>query len=300
MKIFVTGATGFIGGSLAQRLVADGHQVCGLVRSEIKAGLLEQAGIQPIIGTLDNAQVLTEAAHQADAIIDAASADHLGSVETLLKALTGTEKPFLHTSGSSIVCDDARGESENPKIYHDDSYIQPTPMREARFAIDRFVRFAGISHGIRTAVICPTMIYGAGRGLQKDSDQIPKLIRRSKEQEAGVYIGKGLNRWSNVYINDLVDLYLLALEKAPSASFFFAENGEESFYAIAHTASQALGFKGKTQSWNAADAIAQYGDWARFALASNCRVRSVNARRLLGWSPKGPSLLEALESGEAL
>ncbi|MHB8302026.1 MAG: NAD-dependent epimerase/dehydratase family protein [Acidobacteriaceae bacterium] len=300
MKIFVTGTTGFIGGSLGQRLVTNKHQVYGLVRSESKARQLEQAGIRPIIGTLDDAAVLTEAAHHADAIIDAASADHPGSVQTFIKALTGSEKPFIHTSGSSIVCDDARGESENPTTYHDDSYIQPTPIREARVAIDRSVRFAGISHGIRTVVICPTMIYGTGRGLQKDSDQIPKLIRRSKERGAGVYIGKGLNRWSNVYIDDLVDLYLLALEKAPSGSFFFAENGEETFKRIAYAVSQALGFQGKTESWNADDAIAQYGDWARFALASNSRVRSVNARRLLGWSPKGPSLIEALESGEAL
>jgi nucleoside-diphosphate-sugar epimerase len=248
---------------------------------------------------LDDDAVLTAAARQADAVIDAASADHLGSVQTLVKALTGSEKPLIHTSGSSIVCDDARGEAENPKIYHDDSYIQPIPIREARVGIDRFVRTAGISLGIRAVVICPTMIYSTGRGLQKNSDQVPKLITRSREQGAGVYIGKGLNRWSNVYIDDVVDLYLLALEKAPGGSFFFAENGEESFQRIAESISKSLGFGGRTESWNADDAIAQYGEWARFALASNSRVRATNARRLLGWSPKGPSLLESIEREEA-
>jgi uncharacterized protein YbjT (DUF2867 family) len=79
MQIFVTGATGFIGGSLARRLVENGHRVHGLVRSRDKAHLLEQSGIQPVVGTLDDDAVLTEAARQADAVIDAASADHLGS-----------------------------------------------------------------------------------------------------------------------------------------------------------------------------------------------------------------------------
>jgi hypothetical protein len=89
------------------------------------------------------------------------------------RPLTGSEKPLIHTSGSSIVYDYARGDFESPKIYHDDSYIQPLPIREARVAIDRFVRTSGISLGIRAIVICPTTIYGAGRGLKKDSDQFP-------------------------------------------------------------------------------------------------------------------------------
>jgi nucleoside-diphosphate-sugar epimerase len=164
-------------------------------------------------------------------------------------------------------------------------------------AIDRFVRTAGISLGIRAIVICPTTIYGAGRGLKKESDQIPKLIKKSKERGAGVYIGQGVNRWSNVYIDDLIDLYLLALEKAPSGSFFFAENGEEQYKSIAQSISKSLGFGGKTESWPIADAIAELGDPVRSSLASNGRVRATNARRLLNWSPKGSSLLENIEKG---
>jgi nucleoside-diphosphate-sugar epimerase len=113
-------------------------------------------------------------------------------------------------------------------------------------------------------------------------------------------IAKGLNRWSDVYIDDMIDLYLLALEKAPSGSFFFAENGEESLKRIAESISNSLGFGGKTESWPAEDAIAEHGDWARFALASNSRVRATNARSLLGWSPNGPSILKAIEEGEIL
>jgi nucleoside-diphosphate-sugar epimerase len=297
VKIFITGASGYIGGSVAQALLNAGHQVLGLVRSDEKAKQLAARGIEPIFGTLDDAAVLQQAARSADAVIDAASSDHRPAAETLVAALEHSSKPLIHTSGSSIVGDDVLGESECPAIYPDDLWFDPIPLRRARVAIDRFVREAGVSKGIRAVVICPTMVYGTGRGIQPESDQIPKLTRYSRERGAGLYIGKGLNRWSNVYIDDLVSLYLLALEKAPAASFFFAENGEASMREIAASVSCALGFGGKTESWKAEDALRAEGDWARFALGSNSRVRAVNARRLLGWSPKGPSLAEAVENG---
>ena len=161
--------------------------------------------------------------------------------------------------------------------------------------MNRFVRQAAIDKGIRSIVICPTMIYGMGRGLQPDSDQLPKLIALSKQVGAGVYFGKGLNRYSNVHIDDLVDLYLLALEKAPGGSFFFAENGDASFKEIAEMISRSLGLGGKTVSLSVEDLVRQYGDAGRYGVTSNSLVSAVNARRL-GWSPKAPSLAEYLES----
>jgi nucleoside-diphosphate-sugar epimerase len=298
VKVFITGASGYIGGSIAQALHNAGHQVLGLVRSEDKAKQLAGRGIEPILGTLDDTVILQDAAGKADAVINAASSDHRGAVEALVAALEHSSKPLIHTSGSSIVGDDVLGESENPAIYPDDVWFDPMPIRRARVAIDRFVREAGVSKGIRAMVICPTMVYGTGRGLQPESDQIPKLTRYSRQRGAGLYIGKGLNRWSNVYLDDLVSLYLLALEKAPAASFFFAENGENTLKQVAESVSRALGFNGKTESWKAEDALRTEGDWARFALGSNSRVRAVNARRLLGWTPKGPSLAEAVERGK--
>jgi nucleoside-diphosphate-sugar epimerase len=130
------------------------------------------------------------------------------------------------------------------------------------------------------------MIYGAGRGLRPDSDQIPKLIVSSKQVGAGVYFGKGLNRYSNVHIDDLVDLYLLAIDKAPGGSFFFAENGHNSFAEIAAMISQILGFDGKTVSLPVEHVIAQGGEAARLGVASNSYVSAA------GWTPKGPSLAE--------
>ena len=111
---------------------------------------------------------------------------------------------------------------------------------------------------------------------------------------AGVFFGKGLNRYSNVHIDDLVDLYLLALEKAPGGSFFYAENGDASFKEIAGMISRSFGL-GKTVSLSVEDLVQQHGDAARYGITSNSLVSAVNARRL-GWSPKAPSLAEYSES----
>ena len=295
MKAFVTGATGYIGGSVAERLIASGHQVVGLVRTAGKARLLKDRGIEPVLGTLDDSEILTNAAHAADAVIHAASADHPGSVVTLVAALERSGKTLICTTGSGIVVDSADGEYAGSVIFAEDTYFDPVAFRRPRVAMNRFVREAAIDKGIRSVVICPPMIYGKGRGLQPDSDQIPKLIALSKQVGAGVYFGKGLNRYSNVHIDDLVELYLLALEKAPGGSFFFAENGDASFKEIAEMISRSLGLGGKTVSLSVEDVVRQYGEAARYGVASNSLVIAVNARRL-GWSPKAPSLAEYFES----
>jgi len=295
MKVFVTGATGYIGGSVAERLVASGHQVVGLVRSAERIPLLKDRGIESVLGTLDDPEIIANAAHEADAVIHAASADHAGAVVTLIAALERSGKTLICTTGSGIVADSADGEYAGSVVYTEDTYFEPVPFRRPRVAMNRLVRQAAIDKGIRSVVICPSMIYGKGRGLQPDSDQIPKIIALSKQVGAGVYFGKGLNRYSNVHIDDLVDLYLLALEKAPGGSFFFAENGDASFKEIAEMLSHSLGLGGKTVSISVEDVVRQYGDAGRYGVTSNSLVRAVNARRL-GWSPKAPSIAEYLES----
>jgi nucleoside-diphosphate-sugar epimerase len=295
MKIFVTGATGYIGGSVAERLIASGHHVVGLVRSPQSIPLLKDRGIESVLGSLDDPEIITKTAHEADAVIHAASADHPGSVVTLIAALERSGKTLIYTTGSGIVADSADGEYAGSVVYTEDTYFEPVPFRRLRVTMNRLVRQAAIDKGIRSVVICPSMIYGKGRGLQPDSDQLPKIIALSKQVGAGVYFGKGLNRYSNVHIDDLVELYLLALEKAPGGSFFFAESGHASFKEIAEMVSRSLGLGGKTVSVSVADVVRQYGDAGRYGVSSNSMVSAVNARRL-GWSPKAPSLAEYLES----
>lgn len=296
MKVFLTGASGYIGGSVAKVLIDAGHEVFGLVRNQEKASAVANFGVRPVIGTLEDQEILIANAANADAVIHMANSDHRAAVETFIETLTGTGKVFIHTSGSSVVGDDVLGETTTADIYTEETPFVPMDIREERVAINNFVRRAGIDHRVRTVVIVPSMAYGNALGLDVESDQLPVIFKKSIEHKAGVYLGAGVNRWSNVHIADLTNLYLLALKKAPSASYFYAENGEESYKDIAGFVSEALGYGGKTQSWLAEDALAELGDWARFALGSNSRVRAVHARNLLGWKPSHESLADWIKN----
>src|SRR5262245_11620011 len=125
MRFFVTGASGYIGGSVAERLRDSGHEVHGLVRPGEKARLLNARGVTPVVGTLDDADILTDGARRADAVVHAADADHSGAVETLVSALARSGKLLIHTSGSSIVADEADGEYANPAVFTEDTYFEP-------------------------------------------------------------------------------------------------------------------------------------------------------------------------------
>lgn len=294
MRIFVAGAAGYIGGSLVEHFRDLGHEVSGLVRSEEKASFLRTRGIAPVIGALSDGSIVSEAARAVDAVVNAAEADDADLVRPLLSAIEGTGKGFIHTSGSSIVVDDAQGAYAGEAIFADDQPFAILPHRRPRAGVDVMVRTAGVTSGIRAAVICPTLIYGEGRGWKRDSHQVPFLTARSIAIGAGAYIGEGRSIWSNVFLGDVLDLYARAIERAPSGAFFFAENGESAWRATAEALSHSLGSGGRTASWAIDDAVAEVGGVARVALASNCRVRATNARRLLDWQPSGPTLAENL------
>src|ERR1044072_2902923 len=138
MKIFCTGASGYIGGTVAANLAAAGHHVTGLVRSADKAAALGPFSIEPVMGTLDDAGILAQAAKAADVVVNAASADHKGAVDALLGALAGTGKPFIHTSGSSIVGTRAQGQRSDA-IFDEDTPITPIPARAARVALNEHI-----------------------------------------------------------------------------------------------------------------------------------------------------------------
>jgi len=294
MKVFITGATGYIGGSLAHRLLAEGHQVTGLVRSEARAEQVRARGIAPLLGTLDDGEVLAGAARAADAVIDAASADHPASAGTLLTALEGSGKVFLRTSGTSIVGTRAGGERVED-VFDEDTPFTPSPVRVGRVALDRKVRAAG---DLRAVVIAPSLIYGRGHGVNPDSIQVPWLIALARKQGVPKHIGPGANLWSNVHIDDLVDLYLLALDKAPAGAFYFAENGENDMREVCAAIGRMLGQDGRTESMTLAEAAAEWGEGpAHDTMGSNSRVRGRRARAELGWAPRAPSLLEEIERG---
>ena len=151
MKVFVTGASGYIGGSVAAGLLEAGHSVLGLVRSGERAAQVRALGIEPVLGSLSDAALLAQAARQADAVINAANSDDRGAVEAMLPALSGSGKCFIHTSGSSIVVDMAAGK-RGDKVYEDETPVQPLPGKAARVAIDTRV-LGSAKDGVRAAVI---------------------------------------------------------------------------------------------------------------------------------------------------
>lgn len=290
MKVFVTGAAGFIGGSIATGLVKAGHQVTGLVRSAEQAKEMTALGIAPVIGTLDDSALLAEQARAADAVINAASSDHRAAVEAVLGALRGTNKTFLHTSGSSIVGDASGGKSSDV-IYYEDKLPEPTVDKAARVAIDNLI-LAAAREGVNSAVICNTLIYGHSLGVKRDSVQLPRLLKQARKSGVVRHVGSGQNIWSNVHIEDVVALYLLALEKNVPGTFYFVESGEASFIEMTTAIAQALNLD-PPQDWPLADAEAEWGyEMANYGLGSNSRVRGKHARELLGWAPKRTSVVE--------
>nr|WP_236673424.1 NAD-dependent epimerase/dehydratase family protein [Comamonas sp. JC664] len=285
--MFLTGASGFIGGSLAHSLKARGHAIRGLVRDPAKADRLAASGIEPVLGSLDDSALLTAEARRADAVINAASSDHAGCVNALLEGLRGSGKPLLHTSGSSVIGDDVRGDVLSDKVFDEDTPFIVEPEKRARHAVDNSVLQGD---GLRGIVLCNTMIYGTGTGLSPDSVQIPPLVAQARKSGVVRIVGKGVNRWSNVHIEDVVSLYLLALERAPAGAFYFVENGEASYAEIGAAIAERLHL-GPVQSWTVEEASREWGEGhARYSFGSNSRVRGKRARRELGWAPRHDSV----------
>jgi len=295
MKVFCTGASGYIGGSVAAYLVAAGHQVTGLVRSREKADAVRARGIQPLLGTLDDGEPLAQAAQAADIVVNAASADHKAAVAALLGALAGSGKPLIHTSGSSIVGTRAQGHRSDA-IFDESSPIAPSPARAARVALNDLI-LSYRDKGCRPVIICPSLIYGLGHGAQPHSMQVPLLIGLARKRGCAAHAGPGENIWSNVHIDDLVTLYALAIEKAAAGAFFFAENGENSMREVCQAINRMLGHEGAPSAMSMETATAEWGEGlAEDTMASNSRVRAARARQL-GWKPKARSLIEEIEQG---
>jgi len=296
MNVFLTGASGYIGGSIAVALIAAGHNVTGLVRTEESAQRVEAVGIQPRLGTLDSAEIISEAAHNSDLVVNAASADHSQAAETLLKALEGTGKAFIHTSGSSIVGTQSAGE-EVADIFDETTPLNPSAGRAARVALNQFI-LSQKSKGLRPIIICPGLVYGISRGPEKHSMQVPWLIALAKKSGVAKHYGSGQNIWSNVHIDDLIDLYLLAITSAPAGAFYFAENGENSMKQVCEAINRMLGIKKSTVAMSIDEAAREWGaSAAENTMGSNSRVRAHRARAELAWRPKAPSLIEEIENG---
>lgn len=188
-----------------------------------------------------------------------------------------------------MIGDDARGEWTADAIFDEDTPFVVEPLKQPRHALNQFILGAA-DRGIRSAVICPSLIYGVGRGINPLSIQIPSLVQNARENGVVQIVGKGANRWSNVHIDDVTALYLLAFDNATSGAFYFVENGEASFAEIGAAIATRLGL-GTVESLDAEEAASRWSEpLAFYSLGSNSRVRAKRARHDLGWSPQHASV----------
>jgi len=283
-KILITGITGYIGGSIAKKLLERNYEVTGLVRNESHVQELESLGIKTVVGNIHNEDLIKTAVAGVDAVIhNADSADDAYAVDSFIKALEGSHKTFIFTSGSAIF-----GGKENGRrsdfVYTEDFPLTPRLEMASRVLINNYV-LQSVQKDIRSIVIVPTMVYGEGLGIKKDSIQIPALINFSQKKGHGVYFGEGENIWSNLHIEDLADLYVLALEKAKNGSIYYAENGASSLKNIAEIISKKYHLE-PARSLNIQDAVDNFGPaGGYFGFASNSICSADKARTELGWKP---------------
>ncbi|WP_197373440.1 NAD-dependent epimerase/dehydratase family protein [Mycolicibacterium baixiangningiae] len=293
MDIFLTGASGYIGGVVAKHLIRQGHTVRGLTRTPSAVAALDADGIDPVLGELDDVALLTMEAQRADAVINTANSDHRGAVETFIGALRGSGKVLIHTSGTSVVGDDAQGQSVSSTIVDDASPFAPGdhPIRRARHAIDTTVVGAS-GAGIRSVVLCNSLIYGNGSGPRSDTVLIAALVTQARASGVVRVVGQGRNRWSTVHVDDMADLYHLALTDPAAAGFYFVEGGQDvSFLQLGAAVARRMGL-GPVRPWALDAAAAAWGEgFARYALGANSRVRGSRAPAL-GWQPSRPSVTD--------
>ena len=283
MNVFVTGATGWVGAAVVQDLMAAGHRVTGLARSNDKAATLAATGAQVVRATLDDTAVLRDVASQADAVIHTAF-DHDFSkfaenaeqdrrvIETLASALQGSARPLLVTSGlAGVAPGRAATEADVP-----DPALPRKSETAARALAGRGLRAA-------TVRLAPS-VHGLG-----DHGFIPIVIRIARETGVSAYLGEGSNRWAGVHRLDAARVYRLALEQGASEPVYHAVADEGvPFKHIAEVIGQQLGLP------VASRAAEHFGWFARFA-GADMAATSERTRQLLGWTPTGPGLLADLE-----
>lgn len=288
MKVFVTGATGFIGTAVVRELLGAGHEVVGLARSDKGAAALEAAGAQTRRGSIEDLDGLREAARESDGVIhlayihdfsDRASAERADRLATdaIGEALADTNKPFVLTSGALMLEQGRLNTEADPAV---------GSGRYAEAAVSELA-----ARGIRSSVVrlAPT-VHG-----EDDHGFVRALVQIARDKGFSAYVGEGGNHWPAVHRLDAARLFRLALESAPAGSRLhgIAEEGVR-FREIAEAIGRGLNLPARSIAPE--EAGAHFG-WLNFAASGDCRASSAQTQALLGWEPEQPSLKADLEAG---
>jgi nucleoside-diphosphate-sugar epimerase len=291
MDVFLTGATGYIGSTIVTALQRTGHTVTGLAHADEDIPILEQRGIRVLRGDLYDGASLAQGVRSTDGVIHAANTGGLdmalaeqSAISAILSTLEGTSKPFLYTQGGWDYGDTAGAVTTEESPFRPIGFFAWRPVLAQRI-LDAAAR------GVRTVVISPALVYGHAGGLPAG------FVQSARQGGAARYIGTGDNHWTLVHVEDLADLYVRALERAPAGSTFIAA-ADPPFLVqeIAAAASRGAGAGGKTEAWPLLEARQALGPYVD-ALVLDQRLSGAKARQILNWTPRHPSILNDLEHG---
>jgi nucleoside-diphosphate-sugar epimerase len=288
MRVFVTGATGFIGSVVVQELLSDGYEVVGLARSDEAAKSLTAAGALAHRGDVEDLDSLRTGASESDGVI------HLGfihdfsrfaevcdidrrAIETLGSALVGTSRPFVVTSGVAVARTLGRATTE------DDAPNSPMP----RVATEQAAEFVA-ERGVHTCVLRLPQVHNPEKqGL------ITPLVAIAREKGVSAYVGDGLNRWPAVARTDAARLYKLAFEKGVAGARYNAV-GEEGVTMKDIAAAIGRGLKIPVVSISPEEASDHFG-WLGMFVGHDMLASSALTQERLGWHPTGPGLIHDLD-----
>ncbi len=289
MRIFVTGAPGFIGSALVPELIQAGHHVLGLTRSQAGAERLQKAGAEVLHGNLEDLESLRAGAAKSDGVIHLAfnhefsqfqknCDDDRNAIEAIGQVLLGSYRPFVVTSVTGIAANvDGKPATENGPT------VSWNPRAASEAAMEEWA-----ARGVNTSVVRLPQVHDTRKqGL------VPYLLGVAREKGVSAYVGDGSNRWPAAHVSDVARLYRLAFEKAePGATYHAVDEEGVSMKAIVEA--HGRGLKLPVVSIKPEEAEAHFGWLARFA-GHDMPASSALTRQKLNWNPTGPGLIPDLD-----